>query len=67
MSLKAFHVVFIVASIFLSFAVGAWGVVEYRAGGGGQSLAIGVLFYAGGLALVVYAMKFVRKIRELGI
>ena len=67
MSLKAFHVFFIVASILLSFAVGAWGIVEYRTAGSGTGLAIGVLFYVSGLGLVVYAMRFVRKVRELGI
>lgn len=67
MSLKAFHVVFIVASILLSFLVGAWGVQEYRTEGGQTALAIGVLFYVAGVALVVYALRFVRKVRELGI
>lgn len=67
MSLKAFHVVFIVASILLSFLVGAWGVREFQLDGSGVSLAIGVLFYVSGFALVGYALKFVRKVRELGI
>jgi hypothetical protein len=67
MSLKAFHVVFIVACILLSFLVGAWGVTEYRAQGSASALALGILFYASGIALVAYALRFVRKVRELGI
>lgn len=67
MSLKSFHIVFIVASILLSFLVGAWGIREYRAEGSGTGLAIGIFFYFGGIALVVYALRFVRKTRELGI
>lgn len=67
MSLKAFHLVFIVASVLLSFLVGAWGVQEYRAEGSGTGLAIGILFYVSGVALVVYALRFVRKVKELGI
>lgn len=67
MSLKAFHLVFIVASILLSFLVGAWGVQEYRSDGGQGSLAVAVLFYAAGVTLVFYALRFVRKVRELGI
>lgn len=67
MSLKAVHIVFIVACILLCFLVGAWGVQQYRAQGDGAGLAIGLLFYFSGLVLVVYGLKFVRKIRELGI
>ncbi len=67
MSLKAFHVVFIVASILLSFLVGAWGIQQYRLESSGSGLALGILFYATGVGLVFYALQFVRKIRELGI
>ena len=67
MSLKSFHLVFIVASILLSFLVGAWGVQDYRVAGNGVSLTIGIFFYVTGVALVVYALRFVRKVRELGI
>lgn len=67
MSLKAFHLVFILASIVLSFLVGAWGVQQYRVAGSGTGLMMAIVFYASGVALVVYATRFVRKIRELGI
>jgi len=67
MSLKAFHIVFIMASIILSFLVGGWGVQQYRAVGSATGLAVAILFYASGLVLVVYGMRFVRKTRELGI
>ena len=67
MSLKAFHVVFIIASILLSFLVGAWGIQEYRLEDSTTGLALAVLFYAAGIGLVVYALRFVRKVKELGI
>ena len=67
MSLKSFHVVFIVASIVLSFFVGAWGLREYRVEGSGSGLALGVMFYVGGVALVAYAIHFLRKMREIGV
>lgn len=67
MSLKAFHIVFIVASILLSFLVGAWGVQQYRSVGSVSALGVGVFFYVAGIGLVVYALRFVRKLRELGI
>ncbi len=67
MGLKQFHVVFICASIVLSFLVGAWGVQQYRLDGGLSDLSIAVVFYAAGIALIAYCLRFVRKVKELGI
>jgi len=67
MGLKQFHVVFICASIVLSFLVGAWGVQQYRVENSLAGLSIAVVFYAGGMALVAYCLRFLRKTRELGI
>ncbi|NKB86832.1 MAG: hypothetical protein GKS06_01230 [Acidobacteria bacterium] len=67
MGLKSFHVVFICASIVLSFLVGAWGVQQYRMAGDGTALTIAVLFYGSGVTLVVYCLRFLRKAKELGI
>lgn len=67
MGLKSFHVVFICASILLSFLVGAWAIQQYRVDGGMTELGLAALFYAGGAALTAYCLRFVRKVRELGI
>lgn len=67
MGLKSFHVVFICASIVLSFLVGAWGVQQYRMAGDVSALATAALFYGSGLALAVYCLRFLRKVKELGI
>lgn len=67
MGLKQFHVVFICASIVLSFLVGAWGVQQYRLESSFSGLAVAVVFYASGIALVVYCLRFMRKVKELGI
>jgi type III secretory pathway component EscR len=67
MGLKQFHVVFICASIVLSFLVGAWGVQQYRLETSLSGLAIAVVFYASGIALVAYCVRFLRKVKELGI
>lgn len=67
MSLKSFHVVFICASIVLCFMVGAWAIQQYRLSAETGHLPLAVVFYAGGVALVAYGLRFVRKIRELGI
>ena len=67
MSLKSFHVVFICASIVLCFMVGAWALQQYRLSDETGHLWVAVVFYASGVALVAYGLRFVRKIRELGI
>ncbi len=67
MGLKQFHVVFICAAIVLSFLVGAWGVQQYRLDSSVSGLSIAILFYASGIALVVYCLRFLRKVKELGI
>jgi hypothetical protein len=67
MGLKSFHVVFICASIVLSFLVGAWGVQQYRVVGSGSALSIAVVFYVSGLGLALYCLRFLRKVKELGI
>ena len=67
MGLKQFHVVFICASIVLSFLVGAWGVQQYRLESSISGLAIAAIFYVGGAVLVAYCLRFLRKVKELGI
>jgi hypothetical protein len=67
MGLKSFHVVFICASIVLSFFVGAWGVQQYRVAGSTAGLAIAAIFYVSGLFLAGYCLRFLRKVKELGI
>ena len=68
MSLRAFHVVFVAASIALSLMMAVWGVVTYGTDRG----SVGHLVTAGGAVIIaglltVYAVKFVRKTREIGL
>jgi hypothetical protein len=65
MSLKAFHLVFIAVSIALSAFVAAWGLREWSATRSGTALALSVVFFASGVALVGYGMHVVRKLRDL--
>lgn len=67
MSLKAFHILFITLSILLAWLVGAWGVRAWLVGGGRGSLALGGLFFVLGFVLLGYGVRFIRKVRELGI
>ena len=42
MSLKTFHLVFVIASILLGLGVGGWGVQEYRSHGELGPLVMGI-------------------------
>ncbi len=67
MSLKAFHIVFIVASILLSFGVGVWGLVEYygRHSGNNFDLVLGFGSLLGGVALICYGVSVLKKLRHI--
>jgi hypothetical protein len=65
MSLKAFHVLFIIISILLTALVGVWGVHQYVVHESGSSLALGGVFFFSGLGLVVYLLWYLPKLKEL--
>lgn len=62
-SLKAFHVLFVIVSGLLGLGFGAWAIRDYRAGGGTDSLVAGVLSLVGVMALLVYGQWFLRKLK----
>lgn len=68
MSLKNFHLIFIILSVGLALAMGAWAIGMYLSplgGAGYLATALGSLLVAALLA--VYAVTFVRKTRRAGI
>ena len=68
MSLRGFHVLFIVASIGLALMMAVWGGVTWgsvRGTGWHLVTAVGSLAAAG--LLTAYAVRFVRKTREIGL
>ena len=65
MSLKAFHLIFIIASIVLAFGFGAWLAKNYFAQGGVMNL-IGALLSAGaGVGLIFYERYFLKKTKDM--
>ncbi len=66
MSLKAFHFLFVIASILLGLGVGGWGVQEYRAHGEVGSLVIGIIFFAMGIVLFFYGRRMLKKTKDIG-
>ena len=65
MSLRIFHIVFIIAAFGLSLFVALWGFREYAATRSSGALALALVFVLCGVALVGYAMVAVKKLREL--
>jgi hypothetical protein len=65
LSLRSFHVVFIVASILLSLGVGAWGAQQYLQQSSNQGLAMAVIFFLTGILLSLYALRYFGKLRRL--
>jgi uncharacterized PurR-regulated membrane protein YhhQ (DUF165 family) len=65
MSLRAFHIVFVVVTIVLSLFVALWGIREFSEDRNASALALGILFLVTAVALMVYGKKVARKLREL--
>jgi DNA-binding transcriptional regulator of glucitol operon len=62
-SLKAFHVFFIVIATLCSLMLGGWGVAEHSRTGNGGALFLGICGFAAAALLVVYGLWFLRKLR----
>lgn len=66
MSLKAFHIIFIVASILLAFGFAAWSFLSYFRGAGPIAhLWLGIGSFASGVILVCYSKYFLRKLKDI--
>jgi hypothetical protein len=65
MSLKAFHLVFLVASVLLAFGFGAWSLRQYAATSGALELAFGLGSLLAGLALLAYLRYFLKKLKDI--
>ncbi len=65
MSLKAFHVFFVIVSVLCALGFGAWAVADYLRTGKGGVLALGVLGFAAAVALVWYGFWFLRKLKNV--
>jgi hypothetical protein len=65
MSLKAFHLVFIVASIALAFGFGVWLVRNYFHEGGVMNLILAAVSFGGGVGLIFYERYFLKKTKDI--
>ena len=63
MSLKAFHILFIVVSTALCVFFGAWALREHSTHGGNLYRGLGLASFGAGAGLVVYGVWFLRKMK----
>ena len=65
MSLKAFHIFFMVVSILMSAGTGVWGLISYGRHGRSDHLALAVVSLVAACLLAVYARWFLRKLKNV--
>jgi hypothetical protein len=65
MSLKAFHIVFVSASILLSLMFGVWSVMSYFEGGPVRDLIFGIGSLVAGVGLVFYGKYVLKKLKNI--
>jgi hypothetical protein len=65
MSLKAFHIFFIVLSILMSFFSAAWLLYQNAQAHDTAELIVGILFIIAGGALVIYGKSVLRKLKHI--
>ena len=63
MSLKAFHILFIVLSVLVTLGFGIWSLRSTTYG----SPTIGILSLVASVALVIYGVLFLQKLKREGI
>ncbi|MEO8167918.1 MAG: hypothetical protein ABI623_06705 [bacterium] len=65
MSLKAFHIVFIVVSILLALGCGLFELNNYTVSGEIVHLLLATASFLAAAGLVVYAVRFMRKLKHV--
>lgn len=66
MSLKAFHIFFIAASILLAVGFGVWELLAYMESGGAGRFIAALLSFAAAAGLIVYGVRFLKKLKHIG-
>jgi len=65
MSLKSFHIFFIVVSILTTLGFGLWTVVRFSQGDASANLWLGVISLIAGVFLIWYGFRFFKKLKQL--
>jgi heme A synthase len=65
MSLRAFHIIFVVVTVVLSLFVALWGIRQYSLERNVEALVLGLIFLVTAVGLMVYGKKAYGKLKEL--
>ena len=65
MSLKALHVVFVIAATLLSLGFGVWSWAQHQAGAGTSYLLMAIASVLGAITLLVYGKWFLKKLKDV--
>ncbi|HKR65337.1 MAG TPA: hypothetical protein VJZ00_16515 [Thermoanaerobaculia bacterium] len=65
MSLRIFHIIFVIVTIALSLFVTLWGIREFAQQRSTGALALAIVFLLTAVALTVYGRKVYVKLKEL--
>jgi hypothetical protein len=65
MSLRIFHIIFVIVCVGLSVCVGVWGVRDWMQERSSGALALGIVFLLSGVVLVLYGKRAFAKLRDL--
>jgi hypothetical protein len=65
MSLRIFHIIFVIVCVGLAVCVGVWGIREWMQVRSSGALVLGIVFLLSGLVLVLYGTRVFAKLRDL--
>ena len=65
MSLRAFHIVFIIVTVVLSLYVALWGIREFAQERSSTGLVLAILFFITAIGGMIYGKKAFTKLKEL--
>jgi hypothetical protein len=65
MSLRIFHIIFVIVCVGLAVCVGVWGIRAWMLERSAGALALGIVFLVSGLVLVLYGKRAFAKLRDL--
>jgi hypothetical protein len=65
MSLKAFHIFFILISSAMTFGFAVWAFLSFKSGGNSLMLAVAVASCVAGFGLIIYGVRFLKKLKHV--
>jgi hypothetical protein len=65
MSLRAFHIIFIIVTVVLSLYVALWGIREFAQERSSTGLVLAILFLITAVGGMIYGKKAFSKLKEL--